>query len=158
MKYLFLAAALFLCVQLSAQALPKKSKTFVRVYNNEGQKIAKGRIIEVTDNALVLKKGSRSVTIPSNEIAYLKTKRTNGHNILIGGLAGAGYSLYGITQSTANDDGWQALAFIIITPITTAIGGGIGYLTTIFKNSVHYSIQQDPIKWQGFKEVMYAPN
>lgn len=158
MKYILLTATLFLCVQLFAQALPKNSKTFVRVYNNEGQKIAKGRIIEVSENALILKKGSKSVTIPSNEIAYLKTKRTNGHNILVGGLAGVGYSLYGVTKSTANEDGWQALAFIIITPVATAIGGGIGYLTTIFKNSVHYSIQQDPIKWKGFKETMYAPN
>ena len=155
MKYLLFAIALFLCVNITAQELPKKSKIFVRVYNNEGQKIAKGKILNITDNALILKKGSSSITVLSNEIMYIKTKRTNGHNMLIGGLAGAGFVLYGIAQP--GDGGWDTIAAVLLTPIFSAIGSGIGYITTIFKNSQHYSIQGDPIKWQGFKETMFSP-
>jgi len=84
---------------------------------------------------------------------YLKTKRTNGHNMLIGGLAVTGLTLLGASQS----DGHGTAVAIILTPVFAAIGSGIGYITTLFKNSQHYSIQGDPIKWQGFKEIMYAP-
>ena len=156
MKYLLFTIALFLCVNITAQELPKKSKIFVRVYNNEGQKIAKGKILSITDDNLILKKGNSSITVPSNEISYLKTKRTNGHNILIGGLVGAGIPVFGFALS-GDGDGWGTVGAIILAPIVGAIGSGIGYITTLFKNSQHYSIQGDPIKWQGFKEDMYNP-
>ena len=156
MKYLLFTIALFLCVNIKAQELPKKSKVFVRVYNNEGQKIAKGKILEITDKALILKKGSSSITVPTNEIMYLKTKRTNGHNILIGGLVGAGIPVFGYAL-VGDSDGWATAAAVILAPIVGAIGSGIGYITTLFKNSQHYSIQGDPIKWKGFKETLYAP-
>ncbi len=155
MKYFLFAVTLLLCLNISAQELPKKSKTFVRVYNNEGEKIAKGKILNITDDALILKKGSKSITISSSNISYLKTKRTNNHNVLMGGLAGVGYGLFGLTQSSVDE--FRTIGFVLLTPIFTAIGSGIGYLTTIFKKSKHYSIQGDPIKWKGFKETMYAP-
>jgi hypothetical protein len=153
MKYLLFTIALFLCANITAQELPKKSKIFVRVYNNEGQKIAKGKILNITDDALILKKGSSSITVTPAEIMYIKSKRTNGHNMLIGGLIGGGYALYGASQS----GNWGVVAAIILTPVFGAIGTGIGYLTTIFKNSQHYSIQGDPIKWKAFKEAMFVP-
>jgi len=156
MKYLLFAITLFLCVNIKAQELPKKSKVFVRIYNNEGQKIAKGKILNITDDVLILKKGSSSITVPSSEIMYLKTKKTNSHNMLIGGLAGAGFVLYGVAQP--GGDGYDAIAAVLLTPVFAAIGSGIGYITTLFKNSQHYSIQGDPIKWQSFKEAMFAPN
>ena len=154
MKYLLITIALFLCVNITAQELPKKSRIFVRVYNNEGQKIAKGKILNITDDALILKKGSSSITVPNEDIMYIKTKKTNGHNVLIGGAAGAGFVL----GLGLGGDGLDALAAVIIIPVFAAIGSGIGYITSLFKNSQHYSIQGDPAKWQGFKEVMYAPN
>ena len=154
MKYLLITIALFLCVNITAQELPKKSRIFVRVYNNEGQKIAKGKILNITDDALILKKGSSSITVPTADIMYIKPKKTNGHNVLIGGVAGAGFVL----GLGLGGDGLDALAAVIIIPVFAAIGSGIGYITSLFKNSQHYSIQGDPAKWQGFKEVMYAPN
>jgi RNase P/RNase MRP subunit p29 len=89
MKYLLFTIALFLCANITAQELPKKSKTFVRVYNNQGEKIAKGKILDITDNSLTLKKGSNSITIPLSEIATLKTKRSNGNNVLFGAVGGS---------------------------------------------------------------------
>jgi hypothetical protein len=153
MKYLLFAITLVLCINTTAQELPKKSKIFVRVYNNEGQKIAKGKILNITDDALIIKKGSSSITVPTSNIMYIKTKRTNGHNILIGGIAGASITILGALQS----DGYGAAAAVLLTPVFAAIGSGIGYITALFKNSQHYSIQGDPIKWQGFKETMYQP-
>ncbi|WKD85464.1 hypothetical protein KCTC32516_00805 [Polaribacter huanghezhanensis] len=155
MKYLLFTIALFLCANITAQELPKKSKIFVRVYNNEGQKIAKGKMLKITDDTLFLKKGSKSVTVPLSDIMYIKTKRTNKHNVLIGGLFGVGYGLFGLTQS--NGSKFDTVGFVVLTPLFAAFGSGIGYLTTLFKKSTHYSIQSDAIKWQAFKDAMYAP-
>ena len=156
MKYLLITIALFLCVNITAQELPKKSRIFVRVYNNEGQKIAKGKILNITDDALILKKGSSSITVPTADIMYIKTKKTNGHNVLIGSLVGAGFAV-GLAID-ADGDSLGTFVAVIITPVFAAIGSGIGFITSLFKNSQHYSIQGDPAKWQDFKEVMYAPN
>ena len=84
---------MFLCLHGAAQELLKNSKIFVSVYKNEGQKIAKEKILNTTDDALILKKGSSSITIPTTDIMYIKTKKTNGHNVLIGGVAGARFVL-----------------------------------------------------------------
>ena len=156
MKYLLFSIALLLCINISAQELPKKSKVFVRVYNNEGQKVAKGKMLKITDDSLILKKGSNSITVALSDIMYIKTKRTNNHNVLLGGLGGVGLVLYGSAQPGGNSGAGSA-AKIIVAPLLVAVGSGIGYITTLFKKSIHYSIQGDPIKWQGFKEVMYAP-
>ncbi len=147
MKYLLITIALFLCANITAQELPKKSKVFVRVYNNEGQKIAKGKILNITDDALILKKGSSYITVPTTDIMYIKTKKTNGHNVLIGVLAGAGVG------KLAGGGVQGAPAALLLTPVFAAIG----YITTLFKNSQHYSIQGDPVKWKSFKENMYSP-
>ena len=80
---------MFLCPHGAAQELLKNSKIFVSVYKNEGQKIAKEKILNTTDDALILKKGSSSTA----DIMYIKTKKTNGHNVLIGGVAGARFVL-----------------------------------------------------------------
>ena len=164
MKYLLFTIALFLCVNITAQELPKKSKIFVRVYNNVGKKIAKGKILSITENSLILKKGSSSITIPSNEISYLKTKRSNGNNALLGASGGfiLGLSIVAANQDTPTN---SASGFTRRTKpmpfsasfFTAAIGYGVGYITTVFKNSKQYIIGGDAQKWQGFKEEIYAP-
>jgi hypothetical protein len=156
MKTLILfSITLILCCNISAQEFPKTSNVFVRVYNEYGKKIAKGKITNIKDNSLILAKGSKSITVPLNEIDFIKTKRTNGHNVLIGSLVGFTIPMVGLAQS---DGVWDALGFIVLTPLVTAFGSGIGFLTTLFKNSEHYAIDQNPLKWQGFKEAMLAPN
>ncbi|MGK0413018.1 MAG: hypothetical protein ACJA1B_001220 [Polaribacter sp.] len=155
MKYLLFAIVLVLSLNnTAAQELPKKSKIFVRVYNEFGKKIAKGKIMQITDSTLVLMKGSSSITIPSADITYLNTKRTRSHNTLIGASAGLGLGIIGMT---ASNDGWASVAHFLLTPIYMGLGSGIGYLTSLFKESTQYTLAGDPLKWQGFKEEMYAP-
>tara|TARA_R110001592_G_scaffold283472_1_gene551405 strand:+ start:141 stop:659 length:519 start_codon:yes stop_codon:yes gene_type:complete len=161
MKYLLFAIALFLCANITAQELPKKSKIFVRVYNSEGQKIAKGKILNITDDALVLKKGSSSITVPVSDISYLKTKRSNGHNVLLGA---AGGSLVGLSiassQSGKSSGGFGGTAKGIAYAgaiVVVLVGAGVGYLTTLFKGSKQYSIDGNTVKWKGFMEEMYQP-
>lgn len=155
MKHLLFAIALLLCTNLFTQEVPKESKIFVRVYNQYGKKIAKGKILKITDSTLVLKKGNTSIVVPSSEINYIKTKRANSHNVLIGASGGFAFSLFGLSQS--NGSSLDTAGFIILTPIFATIGAGIGYLTTLFKKSEQYNFAGDLAKWKGFKEDMYAP-
>jgi RNase P/RNase MRP subunit p29 len=156
MKYLLFTVALFLCVNITAQELPKKSKIFVRVYNEFGKKIAKGKIMQITDSTLVLKKGSSSITIPSSDITYLKTKRGPGHNVAIGGALAVSAVLVG-DIATPNAAGSSILAVIVFSPIIFGIGSAVGWVTTLFKNSTQYTFAGDQVKWKGFKEDMYSP-
>lgn len=160
MKYLLFTIALFLCANITAQELPKKSKIFVRVYNNQGEKIAKGKILDITDNSLTLKKGSSSVTVPLSEIETLKTKKSNGNNVLFGAVGGSLLGFGIVASNSGPCDGFdctgKGLSYVaaIILPM---IGSGIGYLTTLFKNSKEYIISSDVVKWKGFMEDMYSP-
>ena len=160
MKYLLFTIALFICTNITAQELPKKSKIFVRVYNNQGKKIAKGKILDITDNSLTLKKGSGSITIPLSEIETLKTKRSNGNNVLFGAAGGFLLGLGIVASNSGPCDGLgctgKGIAYVgaIILPM---IGSGIGYLTTLFKNSKEYLIVSDVARWKGFMEDMYQP-
>jgi RNase P/RNase MRP subunit p29 len=146
MKYLLFTVALFLCVNITAQELPKKSKIFVRVYNNQGKKIAKGKILKITDSTLVLKKGSKSITVPSSEISYIKTKKTKGHSVLMGALPG-------VALLIISDDGYAAAGSIFLT----FVGTSAGFIASLFKKSTTYSFTGDIAKWKGFKKDMYSP-
>jgi hypothetical protein len=161
MKYLLFAIALFLCANITAQELPKKSKIFVRVYNNQGEKIAKGKILDITDDSLILKKGSSSITIPLNKIETLKTKRSNGHNVLFGAAGGSLLGLAIVASESGNSNagfGGTAKGLAYAGAIVVVfIGSGVGYLTTLFKNSQEYTIGSDVVKWKGFMEDMYQP-
>ncbi len=146
MKYLLFAITLFLCLNIKAQELPKKSNVFVRVYNNESKKIAKGKIIQITDSTLVLKKRSKSITVPSSEIYYIKTKRTKGHSVLMGALPG-------VALLTFSNNAYASVGAILIT----FVGTTAGFISSLFKKSTKYSFTGDIAKWKGFKEDMYSP-
>ena len=158
MKNLLFAITLLLCLNITAQELPKKSKFFVRVYNNEGKKIAKGKILKITDSTLVLKKGRSSIKVASNEISYLKTKRSNYHNALLGAVGGVGLALAtSNSESTLSTPTNRGTILFFESLAGAILGYGIGYITTIFKNSKQYIIGGDAQKWQGFKEDMLSP-
>ncbi|MGK0413017.1 MAG: hypothetical protein ACJA1B_001219 [Polaribacter sp.] len=158
MKYLLFAFTLFLSLNIAAQELPKKSKIFVRVYNENGEEIAKGKILKITNSTLVLKKGRSSIKVASNEISYLKTKRSNYHNALLGSAGGFGL---GLATTSNNKDCYLCAdpgrARFVNSLVGAILGYGVGYITTVFKNSKQYIIGGDAQKWQGFKEEMYAP-
>ena len=154
MKYkLILFFALF-SLTFSAQQLPKDSKIFVRVFNENDNKIAKGRLVEITHNFIKLKKGNRIIMIPSSSVFYIKTKRSKGHNILIGSLIGAAIPIISANQTANNFD---SFLHYLLTPVIASIGAGFGYLTTIFKKSKTYFIFNNQKKWQEFKDAMYSP-
>ena len=146
-----------------AQEITEIDNLFVRVYNLQGQKISKGKVLAVTDKSLQIKgkKGTINLDLPG--IGLIKTKRSAGNNILIGSAIGA--SLLAILGASSADPdnasffsynaGEGAAAGVIIgLPLGAAAGG----LTTIFKNSKSYSIDGDLSKWKVFQEMITKRN
>ena len=132
----------------------EKSK-YVRVYNLEGQKINKGRVVYTNDSILGLKKGKQFHDIRILDIGYIKTKHSGGNNILVACLAGMSFGAIA-GASTADDLFWVspsegATAFGLLG----AIGGAaIGGIVSGAKNRETFIIDGDINKWLIFKEFI----
>ncbi|MGB5386867.1 MAG: hypothetical protein WBN20_08795 [Eudoraea sp.] len=154
-KILVLALAILSCTAIYAQKEKNKSAPFVRVYDLNGTKISKGRIVSVTDSSLVLGPKDKTVNIEVSKIGLIKTKRSVGNNILIGAAIGTGtgailgFATGGESQFWGKGDGAAAGGLTM-----GAIGAGVGAIIAIFKKSDTYDIEGDITKWKAFREVM----
>ncbi len=153
MKYLLFSFSLLLCLNISAKELPKKSQIFVQVYNQQNIKIAKGKILKITDSTLVLKKGSNAITIKAREIDYIKTKRTKGHSVLVG--AGPGTVIL-VGSIAFGEPGWGQVIGAAGGMALAVVGGTAGFVASLFKKSTKYSFTGDSVKWKVFKEDFYG--
>ena len=50
------------------------------IYNVEGAKISKGKLVNINNDGIVLIRGGKTVTIATSEIGKIKMKRALGHN------------------------------------------------------------------------------
>ena len=134
---------------------------FVRVYNSSGVKISKGHVLIVTDSSLQLS-GEKSNIIPVSSIGYIKTKRSEGNNILIGSIVG---TTSGVILSALEDPS-DAEKFIANKTTSVMIGGlfgmgvgaGIGGLSSLLKKSKTYFIEGDLTKWKAFQLMVTGTN
>ena len=132
---------------------------FVRVYNLEGKKISKGKLIEVSDTLLIIKSNGKFNNLDSKQIGYIKTKRSAGHNALMGAAIGATVTSIISVASINPDDGF----IIDSTPnsfgeamVVGVVGGGIvgsaiGAITIPLKNTNKFIINGDESNWKAFK-------
>lgn len=138
-----------------AYAQPVKNPTFVRIYNMEGKKINKGTIYSISESSLQLttKKGITEINLI--DIGLIKTKHSEGNNILWGSTIGASTLALAGAASASPDDwlGWTAGEGVAAGIIFGApIGGAIGGLTILFKKSDTYIINGQASNWGTFKE------
>ena len=110
-KKIILLFTLLICVKLSAQEINNTHTLFVRVFDLDGKKIGKGHIYSSNDSLVVLKLKDKRKEINLVEIGKIKTKRSGGHNILIGASSGVFVgSILGIlnppTDSTGGTFTW----------------------------------------------------
>ncbi|GAB2774719.1 hypothetical protein [Salinimicrobium soli] len=145
----------FFSVQVYSQEKSYNDLPFVRVYNLEGKKINKGRVLKVTDSSLVLISRKDQVEIMTGEIGKIKTKHSAGSNIFIGAFIGA-VALGAAGVATAEPDTWFGYTQgegAFGGGVLGAAGGGIlGWITSLFKNSKTYSIEGDTQKWMDLKQ------
>ncbi len=107
MKKVILLLTLLTCISLSAQETTKTQTLFVRVFDLDGKKIGKGHIYATNDSILVLKKNEKLKELYVREIGKIKTKRSGGHNFLVGSATGvvAGAILGSINPPTDSSGG-----------------------------------------------------
>ena len=141
-----------------AQSGTDNNNIFVRVYNMEGKKISKGHVLFAIDTLLKLKKGNKIAKINVSDIGYIKTKRSEGNDVLIGSVIGAS-SMAILGGASAEPDAMifgysagegAAVGVLLGAPAGAAIGG----ITALFKNSSTYIIDGDLLKWKAFSEMI----
>jgi len=151
MKNLIFAITLIMSLNIWAQNRFENTNVFVRVYDLQGKKISKGKILSISETSLQVE----SVEIPVNSIGSIKTKRSAGHNVLEGAVIGA--STMGILgAATANQDSFFTAgdSAVIGAVFGGTAGAAIGGITILFKNSKSYEINGDFEKWKAFEEMI----
>ncbi len=161
MKNIFIAIALILGISVYAQVKNEKKDVFVRVFDLQGKKIGKGKILSISDTSIELKGKSESPIEVAN-IGLIKTKHSGGHNVLIGAACGA--TLFAIIGAVSGDSGSsEDFNITFWSSEEGAAGGGlvggatgaaIGGLTILLKKSNSYEINGDELKLKEFKEKL----
>jgi hypothetical protein len=158
---ILLSIVLILSLNIHAQKNTNKKQVFLRVYNLEGKKISKGRVVFINDSILALKAINQNLEIKVEHIGFIKTKKSGGHNVLIGALTGAALgALSGATLfepsppdalifSLSREDN-ATIGLIIGAAAGTAVGGA----TILAKKSKTFIINGDYSKWNDFREIM----
>lgn len=155
MKLLLSVLALCFVIGVHAQNEVKKPSSFIRVYDLQGRKIAKGRIVSISDSALKLIHNKKTVTIPPAIIGTLKTKRSGGNTVLMGSaIVAATFAIWGAIESAPSggySPGLGATGGLIVGGIAGAVVGGIA---TIGKEVHIYRIHGDTAKWGSIIELI----
>jgi hypothetical protein len=158
MKHLIFAMILILSSTIYAQNQIENTNIFVRVYDFQGKKIAKGKILSISETSLQLYSKGESVSVMVDGIGSIKTKHSAGNNVLMGAATGATLiAILGAT--TADPDAWLFAYSAGEGAAAGALLGGtagaaIGGITILFKNSKSYEINGELEKWKAFKEMI----
>lgn len=152
MKTLIFTISLFCCFSICGQ---DNESVFLRVFDLEGNKIAKGKIHSVSDTVLILKLRQIFKEVKVKNIGTIKTKRSVGNSVGVGAIGGTSLGiLLGVVASDENNflsSTAQTSALGIFGTILGAVGGGIAGVS---KKSTTYSIDGDSLKWQEFAQEM----
>ena len=152
MKNLIFTFSIFLSIFVQAQEKYNETDIFIRVYNLQGQKVAKGKIMNVSDSILQLTSKRKIINVSFDKIGFIKTKRSIGNNILIGACIGAsalailGTSV-GKTGSYVGGSNSDAVIGLFSGGFFGSIIGGI---TAFFKKSDTFIINGDKLKFKEF--------
>ncbi|OIQ27139.1 MAG: hypothetical protein BM564_13290 [Bacteroidetes bacterium MedPE-SWsnd-G2] len=143
MKIITLLLILLSTSFIQAQLPDIKNNTFVRVFDLDGHKIAKGEFAYFSNDQLNLKDSDGIFKIPLNKIGYLKTKTSAGHNIVKGLAIGGLFTFLGILtldQDADDGDHFNTGDYVYGTLFGSIIGGVTGAIVMIFHKSEKHII------------------
>lgn len=154
---------LAILVALGCRAFAQKS-LFIRVYDSKGKRFTRGQVFSVTDSSLLLVGKDSPSTIPLSKIGFIKTKRSAGHNILVGAISvGIPLAILGAISAPSNNLQAGEIQIFSYTPAQGAegglffggiIGAFIGTLTIPLKGSTTFKINGDPGHWKAFQSFV----
>lgn len=154
MKALILALSIFMAFNVVAQNQKSLYDTFIRVYDLNGKKIAKGKPTQITHNTLYLVRGNKGTGVNYKNIGTIKTKRSRGHGILVSTLIGvsSGAVVGAIVTEpgkllSPGSKGEGALAAAIIG---APVGATIGSIGSVFKKEETFIINGELEGWKAF--------
>jgi len=146
------------CFQVCAQ-----KRIFVRVYDLSGSKIGKGFVFNATDTSLQIERGGPDpITLSFHDIGTIKTRRSAGHNLLVGAIAGA--APFAILGALSADPDAKFIRFTaaegaeVGALLGFALGGIIGGMTALFKNPQTFVIKGDLVRWRAFQQYISTHN
>ena len=149
---------LVLFANVNAQKETISNGMFVRVYNLNGEKISKGKLFDISDTLLTLEHNSKFNNLDPKKIGYIKTKRSAGHNILIGSAIGTATGAI-LGAASADPDAWifgyTAAEGATGFGLAGALGGAaVGGISIAFKNSETFTINGEQQRWIAFKQMI----
>ena len=152
MKYIITSLIFLLCLNVYAQEEIPQEKIFLRVYNLKGKKICKGKVFSVSDSFLKLNLNNKITQISFEEIGYVKTKRSAGHNALMGASIGTTLGMIGSSGESSY------IPDAVGIGILTTGGGLLGLLTWSSKNYYEFEINGNLENFKQFKETIIGKN
>ncbi|PWV48323.1 hypothetical protein [Chitinophaga sp. S165] len=153
-----LLLTLFFCI------IPTYAKsTFVRVFDMQGHKIAKGNLVATTDTSILLRSNKILHEVHLKDIGTIKTKRAIGHSMAIGAAIGSlsGLTLGIATNNVLEDDfGFdveESETGSIIAESTLAgiaTGAAIGLIIDLVQRRKTIVINGDVKEWQQKRTIL----
>ncbi|MBM1104657.1 hypothetical protein JQC67_00770 [Aurantibacter crassamenti] len=152
--HILLPFLFLMSLSLSAQDSVQTKQLFVRVFDTKKTKIAKGKLQYIDKDSIVVLRYEKRTAIPVNRIGIIKTKRSVGHNVGIGFLAGGTIGfIYGLAQGSEggilDSAGENGLAFGTLGILAGPIVGG---LTGLVKRPKSFRINHKPEELLKFKK------
>lgn len=149
-----LGAFLFFAPELHAQN-KEKDGIFVRVYDLEGQKVAKGYIQSVDQDIVTVALRGKTTELPVAEIGKLRLKRSYGNAVVKGAYTGLALgAVLGVGYAAADDSFASDIALVAFPAGGAFYGGVIGAIIGIFKKPVEVEINGQSEKLQDFYSVL----
>ncbi len=159
---------IFLFAICITSGITAQKKTFMRIYDLQGKKFAKGFFASTSDSALFISKNDLITELAVSKIGFIKTKRSAGHSILIGGLIGAvPLAVIGVASGTSkrNDGTLEGAISDLFTHTPedglisgfiggAIIGGAMGGLISLLSKRTKFIINGKNENWLQQKALL----
>jgi hypothetical protein len=131
------------------------AQAFIRIYNDHGKKMGKGRIELIADTVLVISNDEKQLQkFLVAEIAFIKTKRSIGTSVGLGfgaGVIGSIFLADQVIKSSENidDEEWNIIGIGILSGI--AAGTLAGAVSGIVTKREKFVINGDLERWRAIE-------
>jgi hypothetical protein len=136
-------------------------KIFVRLYNSNNEQIGKGDLLYGSDSSIEVKRNSRLNTFPVQQVAYIKTRRSVGHSILIGAAVGTATGIILIAASaganTQNSEGTAASFGEALGGVAAPfVGVAAGSIAAAFRKRETIIVNGSAEQWKDARKKLLA--
>ncbi|SDG92316.1 hypothetical protein [Chitinophaga filiformis] len=138
-------------------------KRFIRLYDEQGQMIAKGDFTATTDTSIIIQSHKTQLEIPVRQIGTIKTKRTFGHAIAIGATIGVvSGALLGLATGQANEDVYGGFGYETSPGndvaagalVGVVVGAAVGTIISVTQNRSTITINGNTADWQMKRKIL----